>query len=66
MTKKLAEFLKVDINVLFGKKSASKIIVKQNTDNKDTSVNGIVILLADKDAVSELIEVIKQRFGMID
>ena len=59
---KLAEFLKVEINDLFRKKSASTIINQQYLNNKDTSVNGIVILLTDKDAISDLIEIIKKRF----
>ena len=60
---KLAEFLKVDINDLFRENATSIIINQQNTDNKDSSVNGIILLLTDKDAVSELVKVIKQRFG---
>ena len=60
---KLAEFLKVDINDLFRENSTNIVINQQNTDNKDSSVNGIILLLTDKDAVGELVKVIKQRFG---
>ena len=59
---KLAEFLKVDINDLFRENSTSIVINQQNTDNKDSSVNGIILLLTDKEAVNELVKVIKQRF----
>jgi len=60
---KLAEFLNVDINDLFREKPAKIIINQQNTDNKDNSINGIVILLTDKSAVDQLIEVVKERFN---
>jgi hypothetical protein len=35
---------------------------QHNTDNKDNSVNGIVLLLTDKEAVNRLVEVVKERF----
>ena len=60
---KLAEFLHVEINDLFREKPADIVINQHNSDNKDSSVNGIVLLLTDKEAVSQLVEVMKQRFG---
>ena len=59
---KLAEFLKVEINDLFREKSHRIVINQQNTDNKDASINGIVLLLTDKEAVNELVKVLKGRF----
>jgi len=59
---KLAEFLHVEINDLFREKSADIVINQHNTDNKDGSVNGIVILLTDKESVDELVKVMKDRF----
>ena len=59
---KLAEFLKVEINDLFWEKSTRIIINQKNTENKDNSINGIVLLLTDKDAVNELVKVLKERF----
>jgi len=58
---KLAEFLKVEINDLFREKSTRIVINQQNTDNKDTSINGIVLLLTDKESVSELVSVLKEQ-----
>jgi len=59
---KLAEFFKVEINDLFSDKSDRIVINQHNTDNKDSSVNnGIVILLTDKEAVNELVNVLKGR-----
>ena len=59
---KLAEFLKVEINDLFREKSTRIVINQQNSDNKDTSINGIVLLLTDKESVNELIRVLKGQF----
>ena len=58
---KLAEFLHVEINDLFREKSTHIIINQQNTDNKDTSINGLVLLLTDKEAVNELVKILKER-----
>ena len=60
---KLAEFLHVEINDLFREKPADIVINQHNSDNKDSSVNGIVLLLTDKEAVSQLVEVMKQHLG---
>jgi len=59
---KLAEFFNVEINELFRESTNRIVINQQNTDNKGTSVNGIVILLTDKEAVNELAKVLKERF----
>ena len=59
---KLAEFLHVEIKDLFREKTADIIITQHNTYNKDNSINGIVLLLTDKEAVDQLIEVMKKRF----
>ena len=58
---KLAEFLQVEINDLFKEKVSNIIINQHNTDNKDTSINGVVLLLTDKEAVDQLVEIIKKR-----
>jgi DNA-binding XRE family transcriptional regulator len=61
---KLAKFLHVEINDLFQEKSSHIIINQNNTDNKDSSVNnGIVLLLTDKEAVNQLVEIMKEKFG---
>ncbi|GHT77656.1 hypothetical protein AGMMS50262_19250 [Bacteroidia bacterium] len=59
---KLAEFLHVEITDLFREKPSEIIINQHNTDNKDHSVNGIVLLLTDKEAVNRLVEVVRERF----
>ena len=58
---KLAEFFQVEINDLFREDFNRIVINQQNTDNKDNSINGIVILLTDKESVSELVNVLKGR-----
>jgi len=59
---KLAEFFKVEISDLFKKNPGDIIISQYNSDNKDNSINGIIIFLTDKEAVNQLIEVVKERF----
>ena len=59
---KLAEFLHVEINDLFREKSSDIVINQHNTDNKDGSINGIVLLLTDKKAVDQLVEIMRNRF----
>ena len=58
----LAEFLNVEIKDLF-EEDTSKIVINQNnTDNKDNSVNNsIIVLLNDKEAVEEIVKIIKGR-----
>jgi DNA-binding XRE family transcriptional regulator len=58
---RLAEFLHVEINDLFREKSTEIVINQHNTDNKDNSINGIVLLLTDKEAVDQLVEVMRKR-----
>ena len=58
---KLAEYLQVEVNELFKEKSSNIIINQHNSDNKDNSMNGIVLLLTDKEAVDQVMEVIKKR-----
>jgi len=59
---KLAEFLQVEINDLFREKVSNIIINQQNSDNKDTSTNNsIVLLLTDKEAVDQVLDIIKKR-----
>jgi len=60
---KLAEFLHVEINDLFPPKTGDIVINQHNSDNKDTSINGIVLLLTDKEAVDQLVKMMKTRFG---
>jgi transcriptional regulator with XRE-family HTH domain len=57
---KLAKFLHVEINDLFREKSSDIVINRHNTDS---SINGIIILLTNKEAVSQLVEIIKEKFG---
>jgi len=59
---KLADLMQVEINDLFRKKTCSVKITQQNTDDKNTpSNNNIVLLLTDKEAVDQLVEIIKKR-----
>jgi transcriptional regulator with XRE-family HTH domain len=58
---KLAEFLQVEINDLFKEKVNNIVINQHNTDNKDSSINGIVLLLTDKESVDQVMDVIKKR-----
>jgi len=59
---KLAEILQVEINDLFKDKTSNVVINQHNSDNKDNSTNNsIVLLLTDKDAVEQVMEVIKKR-----
>ena len=58
---RLAEYLHVEINDLFREKSANIVINQHNKDNKDNSINGIVLLLTDKESVNQLIEVMKEK-----
>jgi transcriptional regulator with XRE-family HTH domain len=60
---KLAEYLQVEITDLFKEKMSNIIINQHNSENKDTSTNNsIVLLLTDKEAVEQVLEVIKKRF----
>jgi transcriptional regulator with XRE-family HTH domain len=59
---KLAQFLHVEIKDLFQEKSSDIVINQHYTDNKDSSVNGVILLLTDKEAVDQLVEVMRKRF----
>jgi transcriptional regulator with XRE-family HTH domain len=60
----LADFFKVDINDLFKDNSSKIVITQNNTDNKDNSINNsIIVLLNDKEAVDEIVKIIKRRQG---
>ncbi len=37
------------------------VVNQTNADNKEYSINGIVLVLTDKDSVSQLVEVLKNR-----
>ena len=58
---KLAEFLQVKIKDLFQDKKGNIVINQQNSDNKDSSVNGVIILLTDKESVEQLVEILKKK-----
>lgn len=58
---KLAEYLHVEIGDLFKEKKSD--IVFNLQDNKDNSVNnGIVVFVTDKQAVSQLMDIMKGHF----
>jgi len=59
---KIAEFLQVEIADLFRDKPGEIVINQHNSENKDSSINGVVLLLTDKEAVEQLVEVMKKRF----
>ena len=61
----LAEFFSVDIKEFFKNKSSNIVINQTNTDNKEHSVNGIIVLLNDKETFNELVTIIKKQFGNI-
>jgi transcriptional regulator with XRE-family HTH domain len=60
---RLAKILHVEINDLFKERSSNIVINQHNTDNKDRSVNGIILLLTDKEAVTQIVEIMKERFA---
>ena len=59
---KLAEYLHIEISDLFADKPHDIIINQNYRENKDNSINGVVILLTDKDAVNQLVETLKGGF----
>jgi len=61
----LAKFFSVDIKEFFKNKSSNIVINQTNTDNKEHSVNGIIVLLNDKETFNELVTIIKKQFGNI-
>ena len=60
---KLAELFNVEIGDLYQGKSSDIIITQNNSDNKDNSANGIIIILNDKKAVNELVNLIKKKYS---
>ena len=59
---KLAESFNVKIEDLFKENASNIVITQNNSDNKDNSVvNGISVLLHDKEAMDEIVNVIKKR-----
>jgi len=61
---KIAEFLQIEIADLFREKPSEIVINQHNhhTDNKDSSMNGVVFLVTDKEAIEQLVDVMKKRF----
>ena len=57
----LAKIFNVEIGELFREKSSDIIINQHNTDNKDNSVNGVILLVTDKEVVNQLVDLIKDR-----
>ena len=56
---KLAGIFNVEIQDLFKESGSSIKIHQENTDNKDTSINGIIFVVPDKNSVNQLVEVLK-------
>jgi hypothetical protein len=59
---KIAELPHVEIADLFKERGSEIIINQHNTDNKDYSMNGIILLVTDKEAVTQLVDAVKERF----
>ena len=38
------------------------VVNQHNTDNKDSSVNSIIMLFTDKEVIEQLVEIVKNRF----
>jgi DNA-binding XRE family transcriptional regulator len=59
---RLAELMQVEINDLFRKKVNNIIIAQHNPDSKEFSANNsVVLLLTDKEAVEQLVDIIKKK-----
>ena len=61
---KLAEFLKVEIIDLFRDMPTGKMSKQHHTNHKDQPMDGIVVLITEKDAVNDLVQLLKKRFDM--
>ncbi len=59
----LADIFNVEISELFQEKTSKVIVNQTNTDNKEHSVNGIVLVLTEKEAVNQVVEVLKDKLG---
>ncbi len=57
----LAKIFNVEIGELFREKSSEIVINQQNSDNKDSSLNGIIILLTEKEIMDDLVDTLKGR-----
>lgn len=57
----LAEFFNVEIKDLFNENSSNLVITQNNTDNKDNSINGIIVLLNNKEAVDEIVNSLRRK-----
>jgi transcriptional regulator with XRE-family HTH domain len=55
---KLTEFLQVKANDLFQEKIGD-IVINQH-DNKDSLINGVVFIVADKESIEHLADVVKK------
>jgi len=60
----LAEFLKVEVIDLFRDLPTGKMSKQHHTDHKNQPMDGIVVLITDKDAVNELVQLLEKRFNM--
>ena len=58
---KIAEFLHVEIADLFRNKPSEIVITQHNSENKDSSINGVILLLTDKESVEQLVDVMRKR-----
>ncbi len=57
----LADIFNVEISELFRSESSKVVVNQTNADNKEYSINGIVLVLTDKNSVNQLVEVLKNR-----
>ncbi|MBS1573497.1 MAG: helix-turn-helix transcriptional regulator [Bacteroidetes bacterium] len=57
----LAKVFGVDIGTLFKEKTSAIVTNQIDENNNDNSINGIVLLLTDKDSVDRLVEVLKEK-----
>ena len=59
---KIAEFLHVEIQDLFREKANEIVINQHYSDNKDNLINGMVLLLTDKEDIAQFMDIMKTRF----
>jgi transcriptional regulator with XRE-family HTH domain len=57
----LAKLFNIEIGELFREKSSDIIINQHNTDNKENSINGVILLLTDKEMMNQLVNLVKKR-----
>ncbi|WP_395054065.1 helix-turn-helix domain-containing protein [Flavobacterium sp.] len=58
---KLSEILGVEIKDLFSQDSSKVEITQHISENKDSSINGLVFVLTDEKSVKELVTVLKNN-----